>query len=157
RSDFGALPLPSWGEGWGEGVTEPSRDLNPSPRPSPYGRGSTPSLSLALNSISTKSSLRRVEPFGIELVQKREVLIRRRLGHPQMGRELQGKSGVVLKLFPTHARIERHHLHAPLVGFESEHRQIGDHAERAAGEQAARAPRVAAAQIAGAGDEIDVL
>jgi hypothetical protein len=40
------LPLPSisaftrvfnalWGEGWGEGVTALSRDLNPSPHPSP--------------------------------------------------------------------------------------------------------------------------
>jgi hypothetical protein len=47
----GALPLPNIsaftrvfdarrGEGWGEGVTAPSRDLNPSPHPSPYGRGS---------------------------------------------------------------------------------------------------------------------
>src|SRR5262245_23492405 len=82
------------------------------------------------------SSLGSVEPVGIELVQEREFLIRRRLGHPQMGSESQGKSGIVLKLFPRDARIERHHLHASLVGVESEHRQIGDHAERAAGEQA---------------------
>src|SRR5262249_7734353 len=46
--DLGALPRPVGGEGWGEGATGPSthfplRDLNPSPHPSPYGRGSTPS------------------------------------------------------------------------------------------------------------------
>ena len=90
-------------------------------------------------------------------MQKREFLIGRRLGHSQMGSESQGKSGIVLKFFLTDAGIERHHLHAPLVGIESEHRQIGDHAERAAGKQAACAPRVAAAQVAGAGDEIHVL
>src|SRR5262249_4667081 len=39
RNDLGALPLPAWGEGWGEGVTEPSRDLNPSPTPLPMGEG----------------------------------------------------------------------------------------------------------------------
>src|SRR5262249_48242320 len=33
--DFGALPLPVRGEGWGERVTEPWRDFNPSPQPSP--------------------------------------------------------------------------------------------------------------------------
>src|SRR5437899_1366239 len=35
RYDFGALPLPVWGEGWGEGVTDLSRNPNPSPHPSP--------------------------------------------------------------------------------------------------------------------------
>ena len=40
--ELGALPLPIWGEGGGEGVTT-SIDLNPSPHPSPYGRGSRPS------------------------------------------------------------------------------------------------------------------
>src|SRR5262249_55770180 len=35
RNDFSALPLPVWGEGWGEGVTELSRGLNPSPRRAP--------------------------------------------------------------------------------------------------------------------------
>src|SRR6516165_629150 len=79
-------------------------------------------------------SLGGVKPFGIELVQKREFLIGRRLGHPQMGSELQAKSGIVLKLFSADARVERHHLHAPLVRLETEHRQIGDHAERPAGE-----------------------
>src|SRR5215218_462325 len=34
-SDLSVLPLPVWGEGWGEGVTERSLDLNPSPHPSP--------------------------------------------------------------------------------------------------------------------------
>src|SRR5262252_5985717 len=32
---LGALPLPLWGEGWGEGVTELSREVKPSPHPSP--------------------------------------------------------------------------------------------------------------------------
>src|SRR5262249_25387855 len=32
------------GEGWGEGVRGPPKDRNPSPHPSPYGRGSRPSL-----------------------------------------------------------------------------------------------------------------
>jgi penicillin-binding protein 1C len=36
-----SAPSPPWGEGWGEGVTDPS-DLNPSPHPSPKGRGSRP-------------------------------------------------------------------------------------------------------------------
>ena len=40
---------------------------------------------------------------------------------------------------------------------ESEHRQIGDHAEHAAGKKAACPPRVAAAQESGAGDEIHLL
>src|SRR6516164_5555316 len=100
-----------------------------------------PSQTPLLSNVDFKSTtLADIESFGIELAQEREFLIRRWFGHPQMGSELQAKSGVVLKLFPRDARIERHHLHAPLVGFESEHRQIGDHAERAAGEQAARAP-----------------
>src|SRR5215211_3396140 len=34
-SDLSVLPLPVWGEGWGEGVTERSLDHNPSPHPSP--------------------------------------------------------------------------------------------------------------------------
>src|SRR4030095_5413711 len=38
--------LSTFGESWGEGVTELSRDLNPSPHPSPYGRGSRSSLLL---------------------------------------------------------------------------------------------------------------
>src|SRR5713101_51385 len=50
-----ALPLPLWGEGWGEGVRSPSIDLNPSPHPSPYGRGSRPSSPLALISIRWKA------------------------------------------------------------------------------------------------------
>src|SRR5258708_31623671 len=74
-----------------------------------------------------------------------------------MRSESQGKSGIVLKFFLTDAWIEGDHLHAPLVGVESEHRQVGYHAKRAAGEQAACTPRVAAAQVAGAGDEIHVL
>src|SRR6476660_3970855 len=41
-SAIGALPLPVWGEGWGEGVTGLLMDPNPSPHPSPYGRGSPP-------------------------------------------------------------------------------------------------------------------
>src|SRR5262249_56434867 len=48
-------------------------------------------------------TLAGVEPFGIELAHEREFLIRRRLGHPQVGRELQGKSNVVLKLLSTDA------------------------------------------------------
>jgi hypothetical protein len=32
-NDFGVLLLPVWGEGWGEGDTERSKDLNPSPHP----------------------------------------------------------------------------------------------------------------------------
>ena len=44
RRCLGALPLPFWGEGRGEGVTGLSIDLNPSPHPSPYGRGSRPRL-----------------------------------------------------------------------------------------------------------------
>src|SRR3954468_14702138 len=43
RSEGGVLPLPVWGEGGGEGVTGPSQQRNPSPHPSPYGRGSRPS------------------------------------------------------------------------------------------------------------------
>ena len=38
--ELSVLPLPSGGEGWGEGVTKLSMDLNPSPHPSPYGGGS---------------------------------------------------------------------------------------------------------------------
>src|SRR4051794_38368759 len=34
------------GGGWGEGVRNLSRDLSPSPHPSPYGRGSRPSTPL---------------------------------------------------------------------------------------------------------------
>src|SRR5262249_9150966 len=34
------LPLPTWGEGGGEGVTGLSRFVTPSPHPSPSGRGS---------------------------------------------------------------------------------------------------------------------
>src|SRR5206468_6646451 len=78
------------------------------------------------------------------------------LGHPQVGREVEGKAGVVLKLFARDAGIERDHLHAALLGLESEHRQIGHDAKRAAGKETARAPRVAPAQVSGAGDEIDV-
>src|SRR5712671_3130950 len=43
RNKLGALPLPFWGEGWGEGVRGLSIDRTPSPHPSPYGRGSRPS------------------------------------------------------------------------------------------------------------------
>ncbi len=35
-------PSPLWGEGGGEGVQDLSGHLNPSPHPSPYGRGSRP-------------------------------------------------------------------------------------------------------------------
>src|SRR6266511_1585303 len=35
-------PSPRRGEGWGEGVRNPSRDRNPSPHPSPNARGSRP-------------------------------------------------------------------------------------------------------------------
>src|SRR3982075_1268407 len=31
RNRLGGHPLPAWGRGWGEGVTGPSRDHNPSP------------------------------------------------------------------------------------------------------------------------------
>jgi hypothetical protein len=34
-SILGPLPLPLWGEGWGEGGYRTSRDRNPSPHPSP--------------------------------------------------------------------------------------------------------------------------
>jgi hypothetical protein len=44
RHTLGALPLPLRGEGWGEGVTGLSIDLNPSLHPSHKGRGSRPSL-----------------------------------------------------------------------------------------------------------------
>src|SRR5262249_27490773 len=38
------LPLPTWGEGGGEGVTSIERSVTPSPQPSPLtGRGSRPS------------------------------------------------------------------------------------------------------------------
>src|SRR6185436_10938250 len=101
-----------------------------------------------------KPSLRRVEPFGIKLAQQLELLIGGRLGDAEMGREVEGKPGVVLKRFPADARIERYHLHAPLLGFESEHREIGHHPEHAAGEEAACAPRLAPLQISGTSDEI---
>jgi hypothetical protein len=46
---LGLLPLPVWGEGWGEGVRKLSMDLNPSPHPSPYGeREQTELVALAL-------------------------------------------------------------------------------------------------------------
>src|SRR5215831_12363914 len=37
RNDFGALPLPVWGEGWGEGVQDYRETLTPHSTPSPYG------------------------------------------------------------------------------------------------------------------------
>src|SRR5437660_8563079 len=94
------------------------------------------------NSSSSRTSLfrgplRGVELFGIELAQHFEFLIGRRLGHAQVVGELQEKSRVVLKLLAVDAGIERQHLHAPPLGFESEYRQIGDHAEHAAGEEPA--------------------
>ena len=40
---LGVLPLPIGGEAWGRGLPAKSREHNPSPHPSPYGRGSRPS------------------------------------------------------------------------------------------------------------------
>src|SRR6266446_4979495 len=74
-----------------------------------------------------------------------------------MRSEVEGKPGAVLKPFPRDARIERDHLHAPFLVFEAEYRQIRHHAKRAAGEETARSPRVAAVQVSRAGDEIDAL
>jgi hypothetical protein len=44
RAAHSVRSLAPAGRGWGEGVRSPSIDLNPSPHPSPYGRGSRPSL-----------------------------------------------------------------------------------------------------------------
>src|SRR5947208_13963753 len=106
---------------------------------------------------ATSRSLGRVEPVRIELAHELELLIGGRLGHAQMRSEVEGKSGVVLKSFPSDARIERDHLHAPFLVLEAEHRQIRHHTKRGAGEQTALTPRVAAMQVSGAGDEIDLL
>ena len=46
------------------------------------------------------NSSRGVEPLGIELAQQLELLIGRRLGDAEMGREVEGKPGIVLKLLP---------------------------------------------------------
>src|SRR5215813_12640230 len=45
---LGALLLPFWGEGWGEGVQSLWKNHNPSPHPSPYGRGSRSSARVGL-------------------------------------------------------------------------------------------------------------
>jgi hypothetical protein len=44
RAAHSVRSLSPAGRGRGEGVRGPSRDLNPSPHPSPYGRGSRPSM-----------------------------------------------------------------------------------------------------------------
>ena len=36
---LGELPLPAWGEGWGEGVTDHRETLTPHPTPLPMGEG----------------------------------------------------------------------------------------------------------------------
>ena len=36
---LGELPLPAWGEGWGEGVTDDRETLTPHPTPLPMGEG----------------------------------------------------------------------------------------------------------------------
>ena len=36
---LGELPLPTWGEGWGEGVTDDRETLTPHPTPLPMGEG----------------------------------------------------------------------------------------------------------------------
>ncbi len=57
--------------------------------------------------------------------------------------EDQREPGVVLHLLRgVTPGLSDDHLHAPRLGFESEHREIGDDAEHAAGEQAAFAPRL---------------
>src|SRR5258708_7117087 len=93
RHDLGALPLPVWGERWGEGVRNLSRDFNPSPHPSPYGRGSRPSLPIVLHSCRWQwSRFRRnfnrnasdlgVHRIGVDddLRQQREMPRRQRAG-----------------------------------------------------------------------------
>src|SRR5262249_45629491 len=67
---FRCAPSPRRGEGWGEAVTHLSRDRNPSPHPSPNGRGSRPSLppclgiiiaaAIALTSASTAHAADRI-------------------------------------------------------------------------------------------------
>src|SRR5229473_2091180 len=84
-----------------------------------------------------------VELLRIELAQHLELLIGRRLRHTGMGGKFQAKTGIVLELLATHSGIERNYLHAPFLGLEPEHGEIGDHAEHAAREQAARSPTVA--------------
>src|SRR5262245_27185944 len=98
-----------------------------------------------------------VELLGIELAQHFQLLIGRRLGHAQVGGELQAKSGIFLNLLATDAGIERDHLHASLLVVESEHGKIGDDTEHSSGWKATGSPRVPAAQVSRAGDEIDML
>src|ERR1700737_527832 len=101
-------------------------------------------------------ALSGVQLLRIELAQYLELVVGRRFGHAGMGGELQRKTGIVLQLLARNARGERNHLHASFLFVKSEHREIGDYAEHAAGQQTARAPGLAALEKAGAGDEIDV-
>src|SRR5436190_16002473 len=156
RATSSPPPLAEEGQGGGTQY-ERAFQVTPSP-PLPRKRGREHTeIAARAHSISLKSSLRSVESLGIELAQELELLVSGRLGDAEMGREVEGKPGVVLKRLAADARIERDHLHAPLLGFESEHREIGHHAEHAASKEAAASPRLAAAQVSGTGDEIDML
>src|SRR5215467_11642455 len=84
RNDFGALPVPVRGEGWGEGGTELSRDVDPLtlPLPSPYGRGSRSSYGRG-----SRSSLRPTMISNMTRLLERDARLRLR-ATPHLPRHL---------------------------------------------------------------------